>query len=209
MSQADEANHAMIRSGDRSVAPMIRQLSPFAYRSRYVTGMYNALTLNTAVLAATLVVGCSAPEIRISEQALMELQAFCIATGAFHSAHGHAPPMSSVRSVRMHILSDNPHYNFSAANPDALAELDDAERLVFWLGGATLHSYPSFDRHQLYDFAEIRLEDRDSDGFFEYASAEGGVFAYNEDASTVSCGDLSADVESYWDRTLEQRTGLR
>lgn len=44
------------------------------------------------------------------------------------------------------------HYTFDAANHDLMPRLDNAGRLVFWLGGATFHNDFAFTGNRFSNF---------------------------------------------------------
>ncbi|WP_168215742.1 hypothetical protein [Roseimaritima ulvae] len=115
------------------------------------------------------------------------------ATTSFHFEYGHRPPAASMRSVRMHAWIENKHFNFAKFDLDPLIELDDAERVVFWLGGPAPETDFGFDLRCLYDFEESRLVDRDADGFWEYTSWYGGVYEYDPETKRIS-SDFSEDA---------------
>ena len=94
----------------------------------------------------------------------------------------------------MHLLALDPHFDFSTTNTDALLQLDDSERLVFWLGGGFPETNYGFKRALFFDFDYSQLVDRDSDGFPEYVSRfEDRLYQFDSTSQRVSC-DFSDDA---------------
>lgn len=144
------------------------------------------------IFASIAIPGCPPPRPSDRLVSRYELEVFSQATTAFLIRHGDLPPTGTVASVRKHLLTLNPHFDFSTVDVDAIAQLDDAERLVFWLGGGFPDCDFGFERERFYEFDMSRFVDRDEDGFPEHTSRFDGVFEYDANAERVSC-DFSDD----------------
>lgn len=164
--------------------------------------MMRIAVLITIAGAITVVVGAIlAPFLwppRHDQQARDKLEIFMLAqaTTAFEAEYWHRPPSASMRSVRMHALTENRHFNFGKTDLTPLMKLDDAERLVFWLGGPGPETNFGLRRRIFFDFLDSRIIDRDADGFPECASRSGRVFEYDPTTTRISC-DFSKDELTY------------
>ncbi|TWT79576.1 hypothetical protein CA13_09800 [Planctomycetes bacterium CA13] len=158
--------------------------------SRWVTLAVVAFAI--AILAALVVPAINVYPIR-DERTSEILEAYTLsqATTAFQLNFGYKPPQTEYQ-IRRHLHAVSPHATLNSDDLDAVIALDDAERLVFWLGGDTLPASISFDRTVFFEFDPSLFVDQDSDGFREYRSRRDKVFSYDSTTSRVSC-DFSDD----------------
>ena len=121
------------------------------------------------------------------------------ATESFQTYFGHSIPGRSTDEIRQHLLAIDPEFDFDELNLDELSNLDDAERLVFWLGGDFPHADEKHDHPIFIEFERSRLVDRDGDGFSEYETeTDGLIFQFDSDTKRISCDfsneELTVDI---------------
>lgn len=113
------------------------------------------------------------------------------ATAAFHLRYGHLPP-GSCNEVQSHFDEMSRSTKISQDQVELVASLDDAERIVFWLGGETNQAFADLNRVVFMDFDVSHFVDHDEDGFYEYASRRKRAYEYGPTTTRVSC-DFSDD----------------
>lgn len=140
-----------------------------------------------AILATLVVPAINVYPIRDKRTSeVLEAYGLSQATTAFQLTFGHKPPQTEYQ-IRRHLHSLSPCVTLSSDDLDAVIALDDAERLVFWLGGDSLSASMNFNRPDFFDFDTSLFVDQDSDGFREYRSRHDKVFMYDSTTSRVSC----------------------
>lgn len=135
----------------------------------------------------------------IENRLMFELSYLQNALDHYEAWYGQALPEQKDKGLFRHLRQRYPTLRITPELLEAIniteVGLDDAERLVLFLGGK-LDDALDVPPNAIFEFTGSRLVDRDSDGWYEYVSTENNPYELRRGQPVVFCTKLGVWLTS-------------